>query len=107
MSYRSRADIETGLRAAQIELSRDPSDAFTRGAVVAYQWILGLRPVAPSSEAMLPVNERTLLSEEEYARRAIYSSSGSVRSYNVGVENALMWCRSATDGAPVPLSMAA
>jgi hypothetical protein len=103
VALRSRVEIEHGLRAARAELQFDPDDPFTLGAIAAYEWVLGRTNTAPSSRGALPATDSAFQIEEQYARRLIYSSFGAVQDYNVGVENALMWVRGATENIPVPL----
>lgn len=110
MELRPRSDIETGLAAAQFWLPDARDKDFVNGAIAAYRWVLGQEPAAPATGSVITPTAKAVVREEELARAAIYGQRSAPelrRTYAVGIENALMWCRGATDGAPVPLDLVA
>src|SRR5687768_11056402 len=96
-------DIEAALAAAEEWLPETSRKRFVQGAIDAYLWVLGRSSVSPATRYVGPLTDRAIRIEEQQARGAIYKEPRAPRldqGYAVGIENAIMWCRNATDDCP-------
>jgi hypothetical protein len=93
---RPRAEIEAA-RAAALDWMPDAYDPwFERGAIAAFDWLLGHCGETPASGVVAAPTPDQVLREEHLADDATYGRPGAPelwRTFAVGVANALMWAR--------------